>query len=276
MVFVSNDPKSPVGRTACRARLTAASRKSTSTSFLGDDLLDYAQGFLEAHHRLRLTKRTLVSLASRLRFTFPGTNQLIISILIAGLGWVSGQALSHIDQDLPSCTPSTHWVRRISRISPPMSSAIATRSFDRWRPKPEHLRTDHGIPAGAAGANPACSGSIRRSRSARVEADGAKKKDIQAVRESLDQYFRGQQNGRSAVSPQKGGRQDRWRKRRNSAKKPKSMPPGGGPKVMQVSLALDRLLETVADVAKDMREAGTKTIYPRVIGSWAGASLLRC
>ena len=29
---------------------------------------------------------------------------------------------------------------------------------------------------------------------------------------------------------------------------------------MQVSLALDRLLETVADVAKDMRDEGTKTI----------------
>ena len=34
----------------------------------------------------------------------------------------------------------------------------------------------------------------------------------------------------------------------------------GGPKVMQVSLALDRLLETVSEVAKDMRDAGTKTI----------------
>ena len=34
----------------------------------------------------------------------------------------------------------------------------------------------------------------------------------------------------------------------------------GGPKVMQVSLALDRLLETVAEVAKDMRDEGTKTI----------------
>ena len=29
---------------------------------------------------------------------------------------------------------------------------------------------------------------------------------------------------------------------------------------MQVSLALDRLLETVAEVAKDMRDAGTRTI----------------
>jgi hypothetical protein len=33
-----------------------------------------------------------------------------------------------------------------------------------------------------------------------------------------------------------------------------------GPKLIQVSLALDRLLETVADVAKDMRDEGTKTI----------------
>ncbi len=33
-----------------------------------------------------------------------------------------------------------------------------------------------------------------------------------------------------------------------------------GPKVIQVSLALDRLLETVAEVAKDMRDEGTKTI----------------
>ena len=34
----------------------------------------------------------------------------------------------------------------------------------------------------------------------------------------------------------------------------------GGPKIMQVSLALDRLLETVAEVSKDMRDEGTRTI----------------
>jgi hypothetical protein len=33
-----------------------------------------------------------------------------------------------------------------------------------------------------------------------------------------------------------------------------------GPKMIQVSLALDRLLDTVADVAKDMRDEGTKAI----------------
>jgi len=34
----------------------------------------------------------------------------------------------------------------------------------------------------------------------------------------------------------------------------------GGPKMIQVSMALDRLLDTVADVAKGMRDEGTKTI----------------
>ncbi|MCC6140834.1 MAG: hypothetical protein IT389_09510, partial [Nitrospira sp.] len=33
-----------------------------------------------------------------------------------------------------------------------------------------------------------------------------------------------------------------------------------GPKMIQVSLSLDHLLITVADVAKDMRDEGTKTI----------------
>lgn len=33
-----------------------------------------------------------------------------------------------------------------------------------------------------------------------------------------------------------------------------------GPKMIQVSLALDRLLGTVADVAKDMRDEGAQTI----------------
>ena len=33
-----------------------------------------------------------------------------------------------------------------------------------------------------------------------------------------------------------------------------------GPKVTQVSLALDRLLDTVADVEKDIRDEGTKAI----------------
>ena len=41
-----------------------------------------------------------MGLASRIRVTRPTTPQLIISLLIAGLGWISGQALSQIDEDL--------------------------------------------------------------------------------------------------------------------------------------------------------------------------------
>src|SRR5919112_3739901 len=45
-------------------------------------------------------ERLSVSLASRLKVSTPSTNQLLISVMIAGLGWISGQALSRIDQDL--------------------------------------------------------------------------------------------------------------------------------------------------------------------------------
>ena len=41
-----------------------------------------------------------MSLASRLKPSALNPHQVLISLLIAGLGWLSGQALSRIDQDL--------------------------------------------------------------------------------------------------------------------------------------------------------------------------------
>jgi hypothetical protein len=96
--------------------------------------------------------------------------------------------------------------------------------------------------------------SLRVSRSGRSEPA-----DIQAVRESLDAYF--SQASRTvtlltqvwvAKSPQEAT--DLRRQAELHAAD------NAGPKLIQVSLALDRLLETVADVAKDMRDEGTKTI----------------
>ncbi|MCE7977824.1 MAG: hypothetical protein DYH03_11915 [Nitrospira sp. NTP1] len=95
---------------------------------------------------------------------------------------------------------------------------------------------------------------LRVSRSGRSE-----EKDIQAVRESLDQYFHVAGKTIELVAQE-------WRA--GSAKEAAELrrkaeihaADNGGPKVMQVSLALDRLLETVAEVAKDMRDEGTKTI----------------
>ena len=39
-----------------------------------------------------------MSVTSRLKFSVPSPHHLLISLLIAGLGWLSGQALSRIDQ----------------------------------------------------------------------------------------------------------------------------------------------------------------------------------
>jgi hypothetical protein len=47
-----------------------------------------------------------------------------------------------------------------------------------------------------------------------------------------------------------------------------------GPKMIQVSLALDRLLETVAEVAKDMRDEGTRTIRQTSAALMAGSLLI--
>jgi hypothetical protein len=95
---------------------------------------------------------------------------------------------------------------------------------------------------------------LRVSRSGRSEPE-----DIEAVRKSLDQYFSAASTTIdllarewSAPSPS-----ERDRLRRLAEEHAAD---NAGPKMIQVSLALDRLLDTVADVAKDMRDEGTRAI----------------
>jgi hypothetical protein len=96
--------------------------------------------------------------------------------------------------------------------------------------------------------------SLRVSRSGRSEPE-----DLHAVRESLDDYF-------AAASRTIGLLvQLRHAKSAQEASELRSKAEllaadNAGPKLIQVSLALDRLLETVADVAKDMRDEGTRVI----------------
>ncbi len=95
---------------------------------------------------------------------------------------------------------------------------------------------------------------LRVSRSGRSE-----EKDIQAVRESLDQYFHVASKTVDLLTQE-------WSASSTAAatelrrKAEIHAADNGGPKIMQVSLALDRLLETVSEVAKDMRDEGTITI----------------
>lgn len=98
------------------------------------------------------------------------------------------------------------------------------------------------------------SASLRVSRSGRSEP-----KDIKAVQASLDAYFAAASRTTllmsqvwTAKSPEEAA------EFRSQAEVQAA--DNSGPKLIQVSLALDRLLETVADVAKDMRDEGTKTI----------------
>lgn len=201
-----------------------------------------------------------MALSSRFRFTLPGTPQLIISLLIAGLGWISGQALSQIDQDLRIIhTEYTLGAADIAHISADAMRYrnVIIRSLEAENKKDferiieslpvQRARIQHAVDRYAAA-------SLRVSRSGRSE-----EKDIQAVRESLDQYFHAASQTIqllnqewNATSPSE--RAELRRKAEIHAAD------NAGPKVIQVSLALDRLLETVAEVAKDMRDQGTKTI----------------
>ena len=131
-----------------------------------------------------------MSLVKRLRIPFPTTNQLIISILIAGLGWLSGQALSQIDQDLRIMyTEYTLGAADLAHISADVMryrntiirslEADSRKDFERITESlpTQRARIQHAVDRYAAAG-------LRVSRSGRSE-----EKDIQAVRESLDQYF---------------------------------------------------------------------------------------
>jgi hypothetical protein len=201
-----------------------------------------------------------MSLASRLKISFPSTNQLIISLLIAGLGWISGQALSRIDQDLRIMyTEYTLGAADLAHISADVMRYRNTiiRSLEAENQK-AFERTTESLPAQRARIQHAvdryAAAGLRVSRSGRSE-----EKDIQAVRDSLDQYFSVASKTIDLLAQEwRAGTAAEAMELRRKAEIHAA--DNGGPKVMQVSLALDRLLETVSEVAKDMRDAGTKTI----------------
>lgn len=207
-----------------------------------------------------------MSLATRFKLSFPTTNQLIISILIAALGWVSGQALSRIDQDLRimyaeytlGAADLAHISANVMRYRNTIIRSLEAENqtvFERITESlpSQRAKIQHAVDRYA-------SASLRVSRSGRSE-----EKDIQAVRESLDQYFHVASKTIDLLSQEwrAGSAAEATELRRKAEIHAAD---NGGPKVMQVSLALDRLLETVAEVAKDMRDEGTKTIV--TTGYW--------
>lgn len=195
-----------------------------------------------------------------------GFPQLALSLLIIGLGWLGGQELSKVDQDLRvmyteytlGATDLAHVMADVMRYRSTVVRALEAdnkKEFDRITGGLPELRAQiqHSIDRYAAA-------SLRVSRSGRSEPE-----DLQAVRLSLDDYFHSagkttdllllEWTAPSSAQAVQFRRQAEVHAAENA-----------GPKVVQVSIALDRLLETVADVAKDMRDQGTRTI--RITSAW--------
>lgn len=190
----------------------------------------------------------------------PTGAQLVISLLIAGLGWLSGQALSRVDQDLRIMyTEYTLGAADLAHISADVMRYRNTiiRALDADSKK-DFERITEALPMLRARIQQAvdryAAAGLRVSRSGRSEPE-----DIEAVRRSLGQYFSAASTTvelltREWTAASPAEREMLRRKAEEHASD------NAGPKMIQVSLALDRLLDTVADVAKDMRDEGTKAI----------------
>ena len=200
-------------------------------------------------------------MAARFRLTMrPSLAQILVSVLVAGLGLWSAHALSQVDQDLRIIyTEYTLGAVDLAHISADVMRYRNTvlRAVEAQTKKDYDLitaslpdqraRIQHAVDRYAAA-------SLRVSRSGRSEPE-----DIQAVRDSLDAYFSAASRTIAllnqlwaAATPQEAT-ELRTKAEVHAAEI-------AGAKLIQVSLALDHLLETVAEVAKDKRDEGTKII----------------
>jgi len=190
----------------------------------------------------------------------PSWSQLVVSLLIAGLGWLSGQALSRVDQDLRIMyTEYTLGAADLAHISADVMRYRNTiiRALEADSQK-DFERITESLPTQRARIQQAvdryAAAGLRVSRSGRSEPE-----DIEAVRRSLDQYFSVASTTVQLLTQEWNAASPTEREAlRRKAEEHAS--DNAGPKMIQVSLALDRLLDTVADVAKDMRDEGTKAI----------------
>lgn len=201
-----------------------------------------------------------MGLLDRLPIPKPTGSQLLISVLIAGIGWYSGQTLSQVDQDLRimyteytlGATDLAHISADTMRYRNTIIRALEADSQKDFERITESLpvqraKIQHAIDRYAAAG-------LRVSRSGRSEPE-----DIESVRRSLDQYFSAASTTVQLLTQEwtANSQAEREALRRKAEEHASD---NAGPKMIQVSLALDHLLDTVADVAKDMRDEGTKTI----------------
>lgn len=209
-----------------------------------------------------------------LRSIRPTASQLLVSLLIAGLGYMSAQALSRVDRDLRLMyTEYTLGAADLAHISADMMRYRNTiiRALEAHSRK-DYERITESLPALRARIQLAvdryAAAGLRVSQSGRSEPE-----DIEAVRRSLDQYFSVASTTIQMLTAEWNAstQAERERLRRKAEEHAAD---NAGPKMIQVSLALDRLLDTVAEVAKDMKEEGTKAIQTTSLMLVGGSFLI--
>ncbi|TAJ07636.1 MAG: hypothetical protein EPO61_12225 [Nitrospirae bacterium] len=218
-----------------------------------------------------------MSIPSPIRLRLPGWRRIVISLLVIGLGLLSAQALQRIDQDLRviyteytlAATDLAHVLADVMRYRTTIIRALeapSQRDFERLTVSlpDQRVRILSAVDRFAAAG-------LRVSHGGRSESQ-----DVQAVRVSLDAYFSAADQTLRllrqvwrADSPQEAA------KLRNEAERHAA--DNAGAKLVEVTLALDRLLETVADVGKDLRGEGMgmvrMTSLALLIGSFLVATL---
>ncbi|MCC6141431.1 MAG: MCP four helix bundle domain-containing protein, partial [Nitrospira sp.] len=182
-----------------------------------------------------------MGLFNRLPIPKPTGSQLLISALIASIGWYSGQTLSQVDEDLRimyteytlGATDLAHISADTMRYRNTIIRALEAGSQEDFERITESLpvqraKIQHAIDRYAAAG-------LRVSRSGRSEPE-----DIESVRRSLDQYF-------SAASTTVQLLTQEWTVTSPAArealrrKAEEHASDNAGPKMIQVSLSLDHL-----------------------------------
>jgi chemoreceptor-like protein with four helix bundle sensory module len=215
-----------------------------------------------------------VTLPFRLTLPRPPWSRLLVSLLVAALGLLGARELSQVDQDLRimyteytlAAADLAHISADVIRYRTTIVRALEAptkKDFERITASlpDQRARIQHAVDRYAAA-------SLRVSRSGRSEPQ-----DLEAVRESLDAYFSAaSRTVNLLVQLWVAGSPEEAAELRSKAELHAA--DNAGPKLIQVSLALDRLLETVADVAKDMRDEGSRTIRQTSAALIAGSLLI--
>jgi hypothetical protein len=204
----------------------------------------------------------------------PTWVQLLVSGLVAGLGLLGAQALGRVDQDLRSLyTEYTLAATNLAHISSDLLRYRTTilRAIEAPTRK-DCERIMAALPDQEARVHQA----IERYAEASRRVGGGRpvdERDLQALRSSLHAYFAAAEQTRAllarlwqARSPQEAA-ELRHQTELHAAE-------NAGPKLVEASDALERLLTGVAAVGKDMRDEGTSVIQTTSVVLLLGGLLL--